>query len=157
MFSSHLPVPTTSGNSHLKSSLFALLPLLPCHLLPQETTLTHRNWQRQGALMIFLSNCFWKRALDSWHHLTCPKACIHVVWGKSAQINLQAYKGHHIAQQRLIRRGTDVHFAILGLSSTHSANNFAIGLICPKRPFAKADSLKESQQWYSNHGQNKKS
>ena len=39
--SCHLPVPTASGKSHLKSPFFCPSTPLPCHLLPQETTLTH--------------------------------------------------------------------------------------------------------------------
>ena len=38
--SCHLPVPTASGKSHLKSPFFCPSTPLPCHLLPQETTLT---------------------------------------------------------------------------------------------------------------------
>ena len=109
MFSSLLSFPCAHGIKEIWFEIFSFFPptLLPYHLLPQETTLTHIATDNdKGPLWYFFPNCFWKRALDSWHHLTRPKACIHVVWGKSAQINLQAYKGHHIAQQRLIRRGT---------------------------------------------------
>ena len=124
------------SKSLLKSSLFDLIPSYPTTSFPKK-----QLWQ--GALMIFFSNSFWKRALDSWHHLSRPKACIHLVWGKSGPDEPASLQGpSHCTAETYTKRNfpiweTDVHFAIWGLSSTHSANNFAIGLIC--------------QGWFSAH------
>ena len=165
MFSSLLSFACAYGIREVSFEIFSFCPptllLLLSYLLPQRQLWHTAIGSEKGPLWYFF-RLLLKKSTDSWLQLTRPKACIHVVWGKSAQINLQAYKGHHIAQQTLTRRETfpsEKLMFTLPFEAFHQHTLLTTLLLAwfvqSAHLSSKADSLKETQHCTlnCNHGQ----
>ena len=168
MFSSLLSFACAHGIREVSFEIFSFCPptlllLLP-YLVPQKQLWHTAIDSDKGPLWYFFRLPL-KKSTWQLTPLAPPKSLYSCSLRKICPDQPASLQGpSHCTADTYTKRNfpiweTDVHFAIWGLSSTHSANNFAIGLIC-QGWFSEGNPTlhTELQPWAktSNHGQNKR-